>query len=638
MRRLLLLGVCLLTLSARADVGAVRDGNRITLKNALLTVVVDLANGAHVVSVQYAGFSREEIVRDVQNDNGGLFKDLWTTQGWPGEFDRRLFEGEIVQAGPDEAIVRAWTVSTGQFKNQEQEDLKELRLAKTFSLRRNERVLTVRVDITNQGAKGKRPAYWSQHVLDFDGARKNNVYWRPTRHAVDWIDDAKRSSEYGYWYVARTIAGWNGVTNRTMKRGVMFLMDYSDLLHVYDNTAATTIEWMYDDVAIPAGKTWTTTIRMIPTEGFATYTHADEQLVAAFTATETPAGLRVEHTLAATTAPLRDVTVTTTARGVRAPWEVTGPAATLPTLGLAPATLATPLTGLGPLPCVVAVTVAGTTAAGQPITITYADYVGGKAGRNLDLATLEPLHAFPAPEKRKQYLKPDKLALQRAAPPRLLFVRGLWAEYQGLDEAFKQLGELTVVNGWMKKGALGETVGGFPAAYEELLSYDVIILGNVSGPMLADIGQEMLADYLRAGGGVLLLAGDRTYGQTTFANPRFAALLPFTSQPRDYGRLAGPQALVPAAGHPLPQGLTFPPTDVALYAHRLQPTPGAQVPVMLADGTPALLLSAAGAPRVAAVAVLPFGTAPEGRRLYYQGEAWPALMARLLAWLRPAAP
>ena len=37
----------------------------------------------------------------------------------------------------------------------------------------------------------------------------------------------------------------------------MCLMDYNDLLALYDCCAAVTTEWMYDKVAIPAGKTWT---------------------------------------------------------------------------------------------------------------------------------------------------------------------------------------------------------------------------------------------------------------------------------------------------------------------------------------------------------------------------------------------
>ncbi len=637
MRRHFLL--CLLLaglLPAFAQVSATRDAanpNQITLKNALVAYTIDLANGAHVISVLYAGFNNEEIVRDVKADNGGLFKDLWTTQGWPGEFDKRLYEVEIVNAGPDEAVVKTWTVSTGKWGNQVKDDLKDFRVEKTFSLRRDERVLTVRYALTNTGDKGKRPAFWSQHALDFDGKRKNNVYWRPTRHSVDWIDDTHRISEHGYWYIAQVNAGWNGTTNRELKRGVMFLMDYNDLQHLYDNTAATTTEWMYDDVAIPAGKTWLTTVKMIPAEGFGAFTYGSELLLGAVAVKETPAGLRLDHTLAAATRPLKNVTVKTQVKGVRAPWTVDAESFTVDTLGLAPLAKSVNAAGLGPLPCVVTVTLTGADADGKPVTISYADYYGGNAGRNLDLVTLEPMYQFPVPEKRKQYLKPDVITLQHPKPAKILFIRGLWAEYQGIDEAVKALGDVTVVNGWMKKSALGETLGGFPAAYEDLLSYDVIILGNVSGPMLSTVGQEMLADFLKAGGGVLMLAGDRTYGQTTFSNSHFNDLLPYTSAPNDYARLAAATALQAGKRHDITKGVKFGKNDVVLYAHALTAKTDAVVPVTLSTDAPAVILTDGKAPRVAVVAALPFGKAPDGKTLYYQSAPWQALMANTLEWL-----
>ncbi|HOS42935.1 MAG TPA: hypothetical protein PK794_04515, partial [Armatimonadota bacterium] len=170
-------------------------------------------------------------------------------------------------------------------------------------------------------------------------------------------------------------------------------------------------------------------------------------------------------------------------------------------------------------------------------------------------------------------------------------------------------------------------------AYEDLLTYEVIILGNVSGPMLSTVGQEMLADFLKAGGGVLMLAGDRTYGQTAFSNPNFASLLPYASAPNDYSRRKAPATLKTGTRHAVTTGVRFGRDDVVLYAHALKPTAGALAPVTLADGAPALIVSAGNAPRVAVVAALPFGTAPAGKTLYYQGKAWQALMARTLEWL-----
>lgn len=638
MRRLLI--TCLFLAGVTpvfSQTAATRDAaspNLITLKNELVTLTIDLANGAHAVSCLYAGFNNEEIVRDVKNDNGGLFKDLWTIQGWPGEFDQRRFEAEIVNAGPEEAVVKTWTTSTGKMGSKFVEDLADFRVEKTFSLRAGERVLTVRYAFTNNSVKGKRPAFWSQHAFDFDGKRKNNVYWRPTENGVDWIDDNNRVSANNRWFATGATAGWNGTTNRTLKRGVMFLMDYNDLQQLYDNTGATTTEWMYDDVAVPAGKTWTTTIKLILAEGFGAFAFGSEQLLGAIEPKDTPAGLRIDLTLAAATRPLTKVTVKTRVKGVRAPWSVDAEPFTAETLGLAPLAKTVNATGLGPLPCVVAVTVTGTDGEGRPVTITYEDYYGGSAGRNVDLATLEPIYQFPVPPKQKQYLKPDVIKLQHPKPARILFIRGLWAEYQGIDEAVKGLADVTVVNGWMKKSALGETLGGFPAAYEDLLSYDVIILGNVSGPMLSTVGQEMLADFLKVGGGVLMLSGDRTYGQTTFSNANFADLLPYTSTFGDYGRLMKTSlTLKGGVHHEVTQGVTFGKDDVVLYAHILKPKENAQVPVTLEGGSPALILSGENKPRVAVVTALPFGEASAEKTLYFHRAGWQTLMAHTLGWL-----
>ena len=620
-----------------ATVQALPDNaNMVELKNDWLTVRVDLARGARVASFLYKGFENQDVVFDYAAGNGGLCKDLWTVQGWPGEFDKRKFESQIVTNGPSEVVVKTWTTSTGEARKGINDTLSELLLTKTYTLRQGDRALNLKVEITNKGSKGKRPAYWFQNALDFDGERKNNLYWRPTRHAVDMISQTV-NSEYGYWYVAIPRAGWNGVTNAKLKRGLMFLMDYNTTQQLYDNCAANTAEWMYNDTAIPVGKTWVTDIVVIPTEGYAGYRHGDRDLVAHFETTETPAGLLIDHTISAASSPLKDVTVKTKVIGAiaKAKWEAEAPALTVPELGFAPLQRQVSVAGVGAMPCVVQVTVTGTDALGKRKNIFYEDYFGGKAGRNLNLEQLQPHYVFTAPPKVVQYLKPDVIKLQAHAKPRILFVRGLWADFQGIDEALKKMDDVEVVDAWMKQAALGETLGNFPASYEELLSYNAIVLANVSGGMLGDLGQEMLADFAKAGGGILFLSGDRTYGQAGFSNPNFTPLIPATFKSGgDYARLPKPSALLPAKGDDsLVKGLKFPASTVALYAHDVTAATNAVPLLTYADGRPAAVASAPGTPRVALVTALPFGTAPAGQKLYSQDPVWHEFLARTLTWL-----
>jgi hypothetical protein len=610
--------------------------NIVELKNDLLTVRVDLARGARVASFLYKGFENQDVVFDyaASGGNGGLCKDLWTVQGWPGEFDKRKFESKIVSSGPGEVVLQAWTTSTGESRKGIDEKLSDLKLTKTFTLRQGDRALHLNVEITNNGSKGKSPAYWLQNAIDFDGERKNNLYWRPTRHAVDMISKVVES-EYGYWYVAVPRAGWNGVTNAKLKRGIMFLMDYNRTKQLYDNCAANTLEWMYEDTAIPVGKTWSTDITLIPTEGYAGYRYGDPDIVANFETAETPAGLIIEHVISAASAPLKNVTVKTKVIGAKDKWSAEAEPFTVPELGFAPLTRQVTVSGIGTLPCVVQVNVTGTDAQGKSKSISYEDYFGGKAGRNLNLEMLQPYYQFTLPPKVKKYLKPDVIKLQANAKPRILFVRGLWADFQGMDEALKTMGDVEVVNGWMKQAAIGETLGNFPASYEELLSYNTIILANVCGGMLGDLGQEMLADFAKAGGGILFLSGDRTYGQAGFSNTNFTPLIPATFKSGgDYARLNKPSALLPAKGsQPLVKGLKFPDSSVALYAHDITAATNAVPLLTYADGRPAALASAPGQPRVALVTALPFGTAPSGQKLYFQDPSWQEFLARTVKWL-----
>jgi hypothetical protein len=607
----------------------------IEMANDLLTVRIDLARGARVVSFVYKGFDNQDVVYDVKADTGGLVKDLWTAQGWPGEFDKRRYESQVMKNGPAEAVLETATLSMGIAKGKTNETLSDLRLVKTFTLRDGDRGLHVKVAITNDGAIGKRPAYWSQHALDFDGKRKNTLYWRPTRHGVDMISLATGTeSPNGYWYVAPPTAGWNGATNAAVARGMMFLMDYNAVQQLYDNCAATTVEWMYDDTAIPVGKTWVTEMTLIPTEGFAGYRHGDHRVVGHFEVAQTPAGLLVEHVLAAATAPLRDVTVQTRVRGARDAWTVDAEPITAPALGFAPLVRSLPVTGVGSLPCVIEVTVTGKAADGTLQTSTYADYFGGPVGRNVNLELLEPYYEFKRPAKKRQYLKPDRIERAKNATPRVLFIRGLWADFQGLDQALEQLGDMEVVNGWMKRTALGESLGNFPASYEELLSYDAIILANVSGGMLGDVGEEMLADFAKAGGGILFLSGDRTYGQAGFANESLRPLIPAAFKTGgDYGRLATPSPLAASGDHPLAAGTVLPREAVVLYAHDVEAAHDGVTVLAMADGRPAMLATPAGKPRVAVITPLPFGTAGPGERLVFTDPGWHAFLARTLTWL-----
>ena len=71
----------------------------------------------------------------------------------------------------------------------------------------------------------------------------------------------------------------------------------------------------------------------------------------------------------------------------------------------------------------------------------------------------------------------------------------------------------------------------FPASMRELAGYDLVILDNVSGFDLSLAKMELLESYVRdAGGGVVKIGGDRSYGAGGYHGTPVERLLPVTMQ------------------------------------------------------------------------------------------------------------
>ena len=283
-------------------------------------------------------------------------------------------------------------------------------------------------------------------------------------------------------------------------------------------------------------------------------------------------------------------------------------------------------------PAIIEVEITGMTSDKESVTVNYADYYGGPAGINRDLVTLEPLYSFPRAAKRKIFLKPDRIVKVKNDHLRVLFVRGLWHQYSGVDAAIKQIEGAEVVDCWYGQSDVGVSLSDFPADYATALGYDVIVLANIDGPALGSTGQEMLTDFVEAGGGLLLISGDRTYGQATFDNARFIEALPVKLQgPSDWRKLAKP-AVLRSGNSSISRAVKFDGKAAVLYRHILEPNEGAVV-ALRADEFPALVTSERGKGRIACALVLPFGNPEPPLIGYWDSEEWQEAMKNTVEWL-----
>lgn len=627
---LLLAAFAAIPQQVRADATAKVEGGRVVLENELLRVAVDPQAGGRIVEYIFKAWDNTNLAFPAQ-DNGGLAMDMFWQQKWPGELLKNPYEFEIVKSGPEEAVVRVWRLSTGEAQGKIVEDVAGIRVQRTLRLRSGERALHVGINLQNTAEKGRLAGYWMQNNFFLPGGKEANTWYRPSAHGVDTIATEKPSPNYWYFVEAPT-AGWLGVANQKLNGGLMLLMDYNDLWKLYTNMGAVTTEWFYDRVAIPPGKSWNTEVSIVPTPGLGSYAFGSDSLIAALQIEPRPNDLQVTHKMTSGTSGLKDVTVRTWAEGAKGDWKTKPVEQKIAVVDEKVAGLVTSLPDAKTAPLVVQVEVTGTTVEGKRATFRYGDFFGGLTGRNINMETLQPLYAFERPDKQKVFLKPDTIAKTKNDHLRVLFVRGLWHEYSGVDEALKEIPGVEVVDSWYDESDTGTSLLNFPPDYDTMLGYDVVVLANVDGGALGLVGQEMLADFVKAGGGVLLVAGDRTYGQARFENANFLKLLPVQiADSSDWRKAARPEPLA-AATADATRGVTFEANTVALYRHILQPAAGATIAVT-AGGSAALITQQQGAGRVAASLLLPFGEPAAGQTGYWRSPQWFSTMRNTVQWL-----
>ena len=625
--RLFLVGVMALTvgLAPLAPAAtATRDGDKITVQNGVLKLVIDLKAGARVSEFAYKPFG-ENIVYPVESSGGILMDHVWE-QTWPGEFLNRKYDAEIVKPGPEEAAVRVWTSGT-------EATTKGLRFERLLTLQEGTRHVQCRLSLINTSAQGRVTGYWSQNNFWFAGKEKM-TWFRPStrgidRMGTDWFT-------YNWYYVDDSTAGWNAACQPDRRQGMVFLMDFNDLWRIYDNGSAITTEWMYDKVAIPAGKTWTTEFTIIPVAGMSGFVHGSRNAIANFEVAEIPGGLSIEHFLTRGPVPLKDVTVSTRVWGLKKPWTATVPEAKFAALDETVQRATVKATGVQAMPAGIQVTVTGTTPDGKSATETYGDYYGGAEGKNNDPFSMKPYLTFERPQKQKVFLKPDVIQYTPDATPTVLYLRGLWIELFGLDRTFKaSLPDGKVEDGWLDASPVGYALSSFPADYPALLTYDIIVLGNIPAAPMDLVGQEMLKDYMEAGGSVLILGGDQSYGQAGFANKRLIELLPVEiGSGYDWRKMpAGAAMTVAAPDHPVARNVAFGPKDRVFYSHTCKAKSGATVTVKAGDRPILVLGSTPKGGKVACVLATTFGVAGRDEHAFWDTEAWRVLMANTVHWL-----
>jgi uncharacterized membrane protein len=613
-----------------SDVSITQKENFITVQNNLLKFTIDLQNGARISEYVYKFFG-ENIVYPVSSAGGMLMDHVWE-QTWPGEFLYKKYEFKIIKNTPQEAIISVWTSG-------EKETTKGLKFERIIILKDNDRVIYCNVLVSNPTKEGRVIGYWNQNNYWFGGKKEFITWARPSTTGIDRMGVDKDGNQWfseRWYYVDDAISGWNGAYNKELKMGMMFLMDYNDLWRIYDNAAAITTEWMYDRVAIPPGKTWKTDIFIIPVFDITGFTHGSLNFVSNFEISEIPGGLKIEHQITKGVKKIKELKIKTRVKGLREKWVVESEEINFGEIDERIQKKEVVLRNLGDLPYEIEVLAKGITEEGEEFEEKYGDYYGGKFGKNLDPFTMVPYLKYEKPKKRKVFLKPDVIKYEPNKIPRILFLRGMWSEFFKCEDAIKNLWpDAEIVYGWLDSSPVGLSLSYFPPDYDSLLKFDLIILGNVPAEPIGLVGEEMIKDYIIAGGNLLILGGDQSFGQAGFTNEELINLIPVEMGGKfNWNKIEDKGILKVASPHEILNGINFSSENpVVFYSHKCKPKKDSEV-LIKADDRPIVVINKKSSyGDIACILATPFGESKSKETPFWESKTWVKFLCNLLKYM-----
>ena len=406
--------------------------------------------------------------------------------------------------------------------------------------------------------------------------------------------------------------GWTAGIDEKSGTGLVCFMDYNFLWFLYNCTSSSTIEWQDDAVAIPPGKSWETHVSVLPVSGLKSVSHASTRFLMAATFTEDKAGgrLDVKQTYVAASRPLRSVTVRTAVETLLTHRKhAAGHPKRLADLGFQPRTftVSLPYDTQKREPAVVRLAFKGRTATGETFQESAELWYRGSRTSNQDPNSPDssPFYTIKAPKKVKVTVKPDKIARIVKEQAQVLFLKGVFSHFYRLEAAIAKLSPRAAVKegSAYSGGVFGAQLDHFPYGYDTLMSYDLVILSDVSAAQLGETAIDMLRDYCRHGGNLLVLGGPFAYGSGGYGKTLLDEVLPVLSRKPFDLQAVEKGATVACSSKGIPAGAKALRPE---YVHHVKAKPGADV-LMTCGAWPVIVRGTYGSGKVCCVTAAPLG-------------------------------
>ncbi|MFH0796357.1 MAG: beta-galactosidase [Candidatus Omnitrophota bacterium] len=238
--------------------------------NRFVSVIIEPQLGGVISSFRYRGgeFTQPQSF-DIAGGGGGFFSDHVVSQATYGDWWQVPYRYEISENNPEK--IRLRLSCPGKSSN-----MAWVTFNKTFTLRRNESCLQVDYDVAVSTA-AQAPLMCGLWFHNFVGVnrgwydRKQVTYFFPLEDGIKTVQWGQGPTEQWYYQPAR---GWTGLVDREEKDrlGLVFQMEYKYLKCFYicgvqRAGGMPTQEWRFNDIAIPHGDSFKTTIFLMPFHG-----------------------------------------------------------------------------------------------------------------------------------------------------------------------------------------------------------------------------------------------------------------------------------------------------------------------------------------------------------------------------------
>lgn len=253
-----------------------------------------------------------------------------------------------------------------------------------------------------------------------------------------------------------------------------------------------------------------------------------------------------------------------------------------------------------------------------------------------DRTTLRLQRAWSAEELARHYAKftaPEGLARTPHEGLRVLAVRGLYNRLYRLQEAAGAIPGAKLTDAYTSyHQQQGTKFLGYALDWKPIWDLDVIVLANVETKGL-NYGQVMmLTEWVKAGGGLVILGGNVTLGQDDNMKNAWPLMLPVElNGPWEIRRCSPPAAFAqPPAGSPFKASWKSPPE--VIFRHIVKPVAGAQVLMAGAAGEPLWVGKQYGKGRVAVFTGTVLGEALKGQTMFWEDAGWKDILAAAITW------